>query len=366
MRKSLIQGLSEKDMMAVLRTYDLNPFYYPTLMPLRFTPTLTWKTLAGDLGVPVAADVVSFNSSAPKKTRDVVQRLSGDIPKIEVAREKEETDLNEYNQLLHYASAGGEGAQRALVEFIYNDVEFCWSAVNARLEWLALRGISSGKVVLDNNNNNGIVTETLVDFQVPTANKKGVAVVWSVANKATAKPIDDIKTIVNLAKANGYMVNFMLMNSDTFDAMAQTDQVVDATAGWVIQATGIDALTPDLGAVNRMLQNRNLPQIRIIDSLVTIEKRDGTRTVVDPWEEGVVTFVPSLVCGNTFHAPLADELVRDSAAMKAKREHVMIKKFSEEDPVKEITKGLANAFPVWATSQRSFLLDTLDTSWGNG
>lgn len=360
MRKSLIQGLNEKDMQAVVNTYNLNAFYFPSIFPLKFNPTLTWKTLQADLGIPVAADVVAFNSSAPKKTRQILSRLQGDIPKIEIARIKEETDLNEYNQLLPFAKTT-DGAQ-ALLDFIYDDVSFCFTGVNARLEWLALRALSTGKIVLDSSNNAGVVTETAVDFLVPSANKGGVATVWSTA--ASATPLANIKAKVKTAKGKGYKLGYAWMDQDTFDNLAATAEVQKAAATWVIQATDLQT-TPSLDSVNKYMASNGLPQIIIVESYVTIELADGTRTSVNPWEAGVVVLTTDKVLGNTYYAPLADELVTDSVATKVKRGAVLIKKFSTEDPVTETTKGMANAFPAFAGATRSFMIDTTHTSWSH-
>lgn len=40
MIKTLMRGLVEKDMQAVINTYDLKPYYYPTLFPLKETYNL--------------------------------------------------------------------------------------------------------------------------------------------------------------------------------------------------------------------------------------------------------------------------------------------------------------------------------------
>ena len=37
MIKTLMRGLVEKDMQAVINTYDLKPYYYHTLFPLKET-----------------------------------------------------------------------------------------------------------------------------------------------------------------------------------------------------------------------------------------------------------------------------------------------------------------------------------------
>ena len=41
----------------------------------------------------------------------------------------------------------------------------------------------------------------------------------------------------------------------------------------------------------------------------------------------------------------------------------LVKKYSEESPVMEITEGIANAFPAWNLAGRSVLMQTNNTSW---
>ena len=47
-------GITEKDMQAVVNTYDLNPYYYPTLFPLKENYTMTWKALETQVGLKIA------------------------------------------------------------------------------------------------------------------------------------------------------------------------------------------------------------------------------------------------------------------------------------------------------------------------
>lgn len=358
MKKSLIQGLTEKDMKAVIETYTLNSFYWPTLFPLKFTPTLTWKELRTKYGIPVMADVVSFNARAPRKTRRVVSRNQGDIPKIEVAYDKEETDINEYQNLLHYA--GTEEGQKALLDWIYDDPEACWNGVNARIEWLALRAFSTNKIVLNSSNNEGVVTENAVTFGIPEDQLSGVDVTFR-GHADTAKPITKFKALKKAAKKKGFVLKHAFCNQDTFDDIVATVEVQKFCAGWVSKVTNTETI-PDLASFNAVMKKNGLFEFHIIESLVTVQIK-GVDSTVEPFEDGVIVFTPDVVQGNTYHAPLADEAVKDSVAVKVKRSHVLIKKFSEEDPVVETTKGLANAFPAWGNAYRAFLVDTLATKW---
>lgn len=365
MQKSiLMQGLNEKDIQAFATTLNLNDFYYPQLFPLKYTPTLTIAGLQGTLGVPVAADVVEFDSTAPRKSRQTISKFTGDIPKTEIARVMTEKDLNDYRIMAMLAKTGyNPAAQKQLLDMVFDDPTFVWKGVNARQEWLAFRALSTGIVDLTiANNPGGIVTAASIDFMVPTANKNGASIVWAV-NSATSVPITDIRAIVKKARAAGVQLNYMLMDIDTFDIMASTTQVKTLAANWVMQATQTTSI-PSLESVNAMLIANKLPQIRVIDTYVAIESKAGVLTTVNPWETGVVTFLPSLECGNMYYSDLADEMVTSSAATKVKRGHVLIKKFSTEDPVSEVTKGMANVFPGWATASQSYLMNTLHaTTW---
>ena len=82
-----MNGLTEKDMQAVVNTYNLKDLYYPTLFPVKRTEFLTWKMLEGQAGLRIAGDLVARGASIPKKTREAISRIQGDIPKIAVSRE---------------------------------------------------------------------------------------------------------------------------------------------------------------------------------------------------------------------------------------------------------------------------------------
>lgn len=67
MQKSLMIGITEKDMQAVINTYDLKPYYYPTLFPLKENYTLTWKALEAQVGLKIAGDLVARGASINKR-----------------------------------------------------------------------------------------------------------------------------------------------------------------------------------------------------------------------------------------------------------------------------------------------------------
>lgn len=359
-----MKGLSEKDMTAVVHTYDLKPFYYPSLFPLRENYTLTWKTLEAQSGLRIAADLVARGVTVDKKTREAIARLQGDIPKISVKRTKDDEQLTEYDVMIAMTSQNPD--LRRIVEFWAEDTEFCWTAVAARIEWMALTQISLGKIPITKDTNVSVISEYEVDYEIPDSRKVGTSLSWK--NAQTAKPFQDFKTIVKAAKAEGINLKFAFMNLDTFADMAETAEVQKACASFAANALSIQQ-TPSLEQVNaamaRLPYLRGL-QIVVIDQDITIELADGTRPFSgNPFADDVVMFSETKILGNTFWKKPADANVTGSVSIKAMNGHTLIKKFAEEEPLEEITMGIANAFPAWTASQRSYLLDTTHESWSH-
>lgn len=61
-------------MSARLNSRHVKPMYYPNFFTPKRVTSLKWETLVGEKGAPVIADVVSFDSSAPEKTREVISK----------------------------------------------------------------------------------------------------------------------------------------------------------------------------------------------------------------------------------------------------------------------------------------------------
>lgn len=363
-----MRGLVERDMQAVINTYDLKPYYYPTLFPLKETYTLTWKALETQIGLKIAADLVARGATIDKKTREAIARIQGDIPKIAVKRTKNDEELNEYEVMAAMTSQNPD--LRALVEAWAEDTNFCWTAVAARLEWMALQSISLGKITLTNTNNVSVISEYDVDYQIPTDQKVGFQTGSSNwATSASAKPFSkDFKAIIKAGKKKGVSLKYAFMSSDTFATLTETAEVQKLCASFAANALGIQQ-TPSLEQVNTTLRGLSYLkglQIIVIDQDITIELGDGTRPFSgNPFTENVVMFSETNVLGKTYWKKPADANVQGSVAIKAMNGHTLIKKFANEEPLEEVTMGIANAFPAWLSSSRSWLMSTDANTWNH-
>lgn len=357
-----MQGLNEKDMQAVVSTFQLNSFYYPTLMPLKENYTLDFKALSLRHGLHIAGDVVARGASIDKKQREALDKIYGDIPKIAIAREKDENELSYYFDMLKLAQ--GDSRQTELVKAWAEDTEFCFNGVASRVEWLALRGISTGRIKLTSDNNVGPVSEFDFDYDVT---KGGVSIPWS--NSATATPIDDLKAVVKRYRSasEGIYLKFAWMNADTFDTFTSCAQVQKLCAGYMANIAGI-ITTPSLEDVNRMLKAQPALfglQIRVLDQSVTIEKSNGERVTSNPFADHAVMFSESETLGETYwKRPIDLDVTTGNPAVMTMNRHTLIKKYAVNEPqLREVTQGIANVIPVWSDCTRAFLLDSHATNW---
>ena len=130
-------GLNQADLQAVVNSYNLEQYYYPTLFPLRETSTLSWRMLEAQAGLKVAADIVARGASVPAKVRKNLAKLQGDIPKLSIMREKNEDELTEYDLMV--ATAGQNPDMLSLVQFWADDTKIllAWDSCPCRMDRVA-------------------------------------------------------------------------------------------------------------------------------------------------------------------------------------------------------------------------------------
>lgn len=370
--QNFLAEITEKSIGVYLDTKEYLKRYFINYFPLKYTPFLSYEVLIGSKGIS-AADIVSYNSSAPEKTRRVVDRLRGDIPAIRVKRIMDEVKLNEYN--IVKAVAKNDADKQALLDLCYDDIDFVIESVMQRCEWLALQALSQTVVSLTASNNAGIVTEESIDFGLPDANKEYVGGAsadrcWLVANAATSLPITDITTICSEARKKGVIIKHIVMNLSKFVDFKASAEVKDFIYGIMISEAGISpAVAPTLKVINQVLVESGMPDIQIIDTVIDLENEDHDIDSVDPWlnasdEDKYVTFIPELPLGRFLHGPIAAEAIKDPGIIQKKTGHILVQSIAEQDPVQQKTVGLANCFVSFDKINQVWSLNTEShTAW---
>ena len=327
---------------ARLNSRKVKPVFFPNFFGVKQKNSLKWETLTGEKGAPVIADVISFDSSAPQKKREVIGKMSGDIPKTAVKRGMNESDWNEYQQLSR--DCEGDSDLKSILDLAFKDQDFVYNAVRGRFEWWCMQLMSKGGFILNSSNNNGIVTEEFVGCGMPNENKKVAAVDWS--KSTTADGLQDIEDTVVAASAEGVTIKYVVMRKDRFALLKKQKAVIEKVRGWINQKE----------------------KLTISKKVIRIENAAHQRTTVNPWEAANICFLEDLQCGDVQHGPIAAEhsVEYKKKASTLKKDFVFISKWSELEPFKEWTKAEANAIPVINDPDAMYIMKTDGQAWTEG
>ena len=359
MERSLLKQVNKKNMSARLNSRHVKPMYFPNFFTPKRVSSLKWETLVGEKGAPVIADVISFDSSAPEKTREVISKMSGDIPKTAVKRGMNESEYQEYKDLER--DAQGDAEQLELLNLSFKDQDFVYNAVRGRMEWWAMQFMSRAGFNLSAKNNNGIVTTEFVGCGMPAENKRKSSFNW--ADAAKADGLQDIDDTVVAAAAEGINLRYVVMLSTDFTLLKKQKSSIERIKAWVNQTSKI-VVTKKL--INEYLAEQEIPvQIVTINPAVRVEDANHKRKTICPWVKRRVCFLEDLNVGNVQHGPIMAENSESlkKKAIMVKRDFILITKFSTEEPFKEWTKAEANAIPVVNDPDAMFILKADGQDW---
>lgn len=158
---------------------------------------------------------------------------------------------------------------------------------------------------------------------------------------------------------------YAIMEQAAFDKLLMSEKTVKRVSPVVLTATGLasgDTLTIDL--VNTYMRSKGYPQIIVIDSYVKQEARDGSQTTYKPWAEHVAVLSPTPQLGWTWWSDVPQ--VSDTDALQAYRENVKITRYSELNPMLEVTLAEAYIMPALINRQSLYYINTENTSWNDG
>lgn len=357
--RTLIVGLTDKMVQARLNSVDAKPFLFGTYFPVTKVNGFTWRTLTDQLAHRnVAADIHTDNGTVIRKRRPIFESAIGDMPYISISRDLKRSQIKEYQTALALAS---DQSAAALVQYWGDDVDFCFTGVQAELEYIAWKLFSNaGKLAFTTTTNATFANEFDLDYDVYDEEKVTADSDWTKASSADI--LGDLRTLVFKAKSLGMNPKFAFVNLNQLYRICSAEQIIKACASYISNAVGMSQ-TPDLTAVNSMLAKQawlNGMQLRVIDTEVTREFQDGTSWYGNPFEDNRIILTETERLGSTQYDLLQES---NDNVIRVERSHTVVKKYSEVEPLKEVTIGEADAVPVFDTAYRSLYVKTDKTNW---
>ena len=175
-----VETLNEK------HTNELTYLFKQRLSPM-FSADGRWTSLTG-MYTRVAADVVALDSELPIKSRDAIEMVSGDIPKMGMKLWLSEKDLKEIDTMIRSNVSVAQ-----IVQKIFRDMPRVIEGIWERIEDIFLSELSTGIGLSKRNNGTGV----RLNVGYLDANKFGTSVLWSDAETST--PVDDLQKVFDKA-----------------------------------------------------------------------------------------------------------------------------------------------------------------------
>lgn len=306
------------------------------LLVEEYSVDLRWDSTAINHSV-TAADVVSLGSSLPLKRRASLSRASGTIPKLGVKMRRDEFEISNINVMKARGATEAEVVAR-----VFNDVERVVRSIEVRKEIMFQSALSTGQCLVGDGDNVG--TAIRASFGYLPKNTVKSAKPWA---SADAKPIDDLKALFAAADAQGVTPLHVYLSRKYLDLLRGTAQ------GKLFGAQGLVALkpemlaTPSVDALLTALRGEFGAEFHVVGGSFLTEAPDGTPKAVKPWAEANVVALPSDRAGRLVYGTLAEETTPVAGVQYTKAgSHILISKYSQNDPLEEYTTGQALCLPV--------------------
>lgn len=324
------------------------PYLYRDLLEPVFSADGRWASILAQY-TRVAADVVALDSELPLKSRDTIENISGDIPKMGMKMYMTEKQMKDLDAMI----ALNMPITRVL-NVMFSDLPRVINAVYERIEDIFLSELSSGIGLSERNNGTGV----RIDMNIPTGNKFGVSALWTDVDNST--PLDDIQKIFDKAMEDNNNITDVYADETWLRGFYLSKQVRGQYAFNMGVSTAAGSTFPmlDFDKARQVLQTKwsiNLHRVaRKIKTELNGDKRNH-----NPWARGHATFICDPTVGNLVWTTCAEATrpVKDVTYSTAD-EFILASRYSTNDPLREFTSSQAMCIPVLNNVDRIYMLDS--------
>ncbi|MCR5697763.1 MAG: major capsid protein [Marinilabiliaceae bacterium] len=341
---SIVEKMNEK-------TQAQLPYLYRQWLTPRYSNDGRWASVLANY-TRVAADVVALDSELPLKSRDTIEVVSGEIPKLGEKLYLGEKQIKEVYQMI-----ANQVPLTTIVDTVFADVPRVVDGVYERIEDMFLSELSSGVAISTRSNGTGV----RIDVGYRNANKFGVVAAWydsanSDAPVTTVKALDDLKKVFDKADEDGNTITDIFADDtwlNSFYANEQVRQQYAFQVGFVGSAIPLLNLE-QAQAVLRSRYNVNLH--RVNRSIKT--ELNGVKQNHKPWAKGVAVFTCDTELGSLVWTPTVESTRRvPNVDYQTIDDFILVSRYSKNDPTREFTSSQALVVPIVNNVDRIYTLD---------
>lgn len=338
-------------------------FVLDQVLPNVLQEDLEFRVRSGQLQDVDIAEFRAWDVQPRMLGRPGVIRKRGELPPLGIQMPLTEEESLRLRMLQ-------SGTDNPIVDAIYDDVERVTRSLQGRVEAARADVLIDGIVTIAEN---GVAIT--VDFGMPASHKPVLAggAQWTVANAATAKPVDDLLAWMEIYSTDtGTLPRGMMMSRTRFAALAVNAQMLAfAQGGSATAPTRID-----LATINQIFGGFGLPPITNLGATDLGREVPGAGTPTNPFYDvkvrvgGVQTpllptdkvlFLPptDVPTGATFYGTTAEaiRLIERNLIQRSAAPGITVLALQNENPVQTFTVGSAIALPVIINPEYLFTAD---------
>lgn len=340
MNYNVLTSISEEERINYSQNYDVKrPTVLDTIFPDQKTQYLKakyYRLMAGQQ-LPRVAFIHALDTEA---------RI-GDRPSFEKVMMEKMFIKEKMNQSesLRMAIENGVPDDKALTEFVFDDISNSFEAVLARTKLLKARVMDTGELKIHENN-----VDLPIDLGLP-AEAKFTLSDWS---QTDADIMGDIQKMVTIAEDNGYVVNKALTSLKMINYMRNNEPIQTAV----------------LGAANkRLLTKQELANLLMQEYGITVDRCDEKYRFRknNKWntgrffKENVFTLYeanPNGSFGTGLWGPTPEEEEAQAFITEQSRLFITLTMWATQDPVTTWTKASGMFVPVVPKANGGLVIGT--------
>lgn len=363
----MLSGIGQAEIDAYFKRMPAPEMTWKTYFPVVQQMGDNWKTLGNQsYAINVASDPAALGSSAPIKSRKGTDVIQGGFGVFKVARIKDESEIQEFNELQAKASQFTSPAQyQQILDWMGNDIEFTRNAALSQANYLNWALLSSAcNLGYIASNSPQLTSLKNIVYPVGTWQKVdkdtatiGITKSWL---DITALIIDDIENIVTLAKNNGKIVTKIKINKDWFRYVQKNTQVQKYAATYIQNALSLQGM-PTLTTINAMMAEYFGMNVafEVIDESVSREAVNGTTTTANPFADGVAVFTSETRVGSFQYKMLTS----NPNVISVMEDFYTIERLYQSDPDLEKTLSKFKGMAVIDTYADNVYVKVNNTAW---
>lgn len=328
---------------------------HKTMLTEEYSADMTWESTDINHNI-VAADVVAMDSTLPLKKRGVLATASGKLPKLGIKFRKGEKEISDINIMI------ARGAEEGIVaNKIFDDTPKAIKGIDVRKEIMFEEGFSTGTTIVEGDTNDG--TGIRVDYGYREDNTfHATTAVWG---NASATPIEDLQQMFDKANADGNSIGHMWMSKKSFNVIRNSTEGKELAARYlnVLFTDSTSLPTPNRNTMLEALNDEFGATFHVVDNSYRIQKKDGSYINVKPFAEDNIVATATENVGRLVYGTLVEETNPVNGVVYEKSgSHILVSKFSENEPFAEFTTAQAICLPVIDGVEGIYILHTDATS----